>query len=225
MNTLNGKPDMQGMSTGGDRPLVILVDDDESTREALQDLLLSVGLDTISFASPWDLLATTLPDRPGCLVVDVRMPGISGPDLQHRLAKNVDAKPIVFLTGHGDITMSVQAMKAGAVDFLTKPAREQSLLDAIAAGIERDIMQRTRSRIQKQHLSRLALLSPRERQVLQELASGRHVKQIAFELGLSEATVKLHRTSIMRKMHFASLGELVRMWEMLPAETRGTVDA
>ncbi|WP_413989020.1 response regulator transcription factor [Labrys okinawensis] len=203
-----------------DRPLVILVDDDDSIREALHELTLSAGLDAISFASTRDLLEAELPDRPGCVVSDVRMPGLSGLDLQCRLAESGDAKPIVFLTAHGDIPMSVQAMKAGAVDFLTKPVRDQILLDAIAVGIERDIKQRAHSRFVKEQLGKLALLTPRERQVLREVAVGRLNKQIAFDLGISEITVKLHRSNVMRKMQFTSAGELVRVWEALPADVR-----
>ena len=208
-----------------DRPLVILVDDDDSLREALHELMLSAGLDAISFASTRDLLAAELPDRPGCLVADVRMPGMSGLDLQHTLTERGGAKPIVFLTAHGDIPMSVQAMKAGAVDFLTKPARDQTLLDAITAGIERDIEQRARWRVLKENLSKLALLTPRESQVLREVAAGRQNKQIAFDLGISEITVKLHRSNVMRKMQLASVGELVRVWEALPSEVRERVAA
>jgi FixJ family two-component response regulator len=206
------------------RPLVILVDDDDSVREALHELMLSVGLDAISFASTRELLEAELPDRPGCLVADVRMLGVSGLDLQHRLAEGGDAKPIVFITAHGDIPMSVQAMKAGAVDFLTKPVRDQTLLDAIAAGIERDIKQRARSRVVSEHLTKLALLTPRERQVLREVAAGRLNKQIAFDLGISEITVKLHRGNGMRKMQLTSVGELIRVWEALPAEVRGRIE-
>ena len=213
-----------GNSAEADRPLVILVDDDDRLREALHELMLSVGLDAISFASTRDLLEAELPDRPSCLVVDVRMPGVSGLDLQHRLAESGDAKPIVFLTAHGDIPMSVQAMKAGAVDFLTKPVRDQTLLDAIAAGIERDIRQRAHARVVKEHLSKLALLTPRECQVLREVALGRLNKQIAFNLGISEITVKLHRGNVMRKMRLTSVGELVRVWEVLPAGVRERVE-
>jgi FixJ family two-component response regulator len=205
-------------------PLVILVDDDDALREALRELLLSAGLDAIGFASTRDLLESKFPDRPGCLVADVRMPGVSGLDLQTRLAESGDTKPIVFLTGHGDIPMSVQAMKAGAVDFLTKPVRDQTLLDAVAEGIARDIKQRAHARIVKEHLSRLALLTPRERQVLKEVAVGRQNKQIAFGLGISEVTVKLHRSNVMRKMQLASVGELVRAWEVLPDEIRQKED-
>jgi FixJ family two-component response regulator len=126
-----------------DRPLVILVDDDDGFREALHELMRSAGLDAIGFASTRDLLKAELPDRPGCFVADVRMPGVSGLDLQRQLAESGDTKPIIFLMAHGDIPMSVQAMKAGAVDFLTKPVRDQTLLDAVAAAIERNIKQRT----------------------------------------------------------------------------------
>jgi FixJ family two-component response regulator len=209
-----------GKGAEPDRPLVILVDDDDNLREALHELMLSVGLDAISFASTRDLLEAELPDRPGCLVADVRMPGVSGLDLQHRLAESGDPKPIVFLTAHGDIPMSVQAMKAGAVDFLTKPVRDQTLLDAITAGIERDIRHRTQARAVKEHMSKLALLTPRERQVLRQVAVGRLNKQVAFDLGISEVTVKLHRGNVMRKMQLTSVGELVRVWEALPAEVR-----
>jgi FixJ family two-component response regulator len=214
-----------GDRTGADCPLVILVDDDDSLREALQELMQSAGLDAIGFASTRDLLEAELPDRPGCLVVDVRMPGVSGLELQRRLAEIGNAKPIVFLTAHGDIPMSVQAMKAGAVDFLTKPVRDQTLLDAIAAGIQRDIKQRAHARMLKEHLSKLALLTTRERQVLREVVAGRQNKQIAFDLGIKQMTVKLHRGNIMRKMQVASVGELVRIWEALPPDTHERVSA
>lgn len=208
-----------------ERPLVILVDDDDGLREALHELMLSVGLDAIGFASTGDLLKAELPDRPGCFVSDVRMPGVSGLDLQHRLAEKGDARPIIFLTGHGDVPMSVQAMKAGAVDFLTKPVRDQELLDAIAAAIERDVRQRTHAQAVKGHLGKLALLTPRERQVLRAVAVGRLNKQIAFDLGITETTVKLHRGNVMRKMRLASVGELIRVWEALPVEVREGVEA
>jgi FixJ family two-component response regulator len=204
--------------------LVIFVDDDERLREALDELMQSVGLDTISFGSTHDFLEAELPDRPGCLVADVRMPGVSGLDLQHRLLENGDIKPIIFLTAHGDIPMSVQAMKAGAVDFLTKPVRDQTLLDAIAAGIERDIKQRAQARIIADYVSKFALLTQRERQVMREVALGQLNKQIAFGLGISEITVKLHRCNVMRKMKLISVGELVRVWEALPAALRKTLD-
>jgi FixJ family two-component response regulator len=208
-----------------DRPLIILVDDDDGVLEALHELMQSVGLDAISFASTRDLLKAELPDRPGCVVADVRMPGVSGLDLQQRLAESGNSKPIIFLTGHGDIPMSVQAMKAGAVDFLTKPVRDQTLLDAIAAAIERDVEQRTRAQAMKKNLAKLALLTPRERQVLRGVAAGRLNKQIAFDLGITEITVKLHRGNVMRKMKLDSVGDLVRAWEALPAEVRQRMHA
>jgi FixJ family two-component response regulator len=182
--------------------------------------MLSVGIDSIGFESTRELLDSELPDRPGCLILDVRMPGSSGLDLQNRLAASENAKPIIFLTGHGDIPMTVRAMKAGAVDFLTKPVRDQTLLDAVAAGIARDVEQRASARVVKQHAERLATLTPRERQVLREVVHGRLNKQIAFDLGISEITVKLHRSNVMRKMEAGSVGELIRAWEALPPNVR-----
>ncbi|PKA44954.1 response regulator transcription factor [Rhizobium sullae] len=203
-----------------DRPLVLVVDDDDEVRMSLQELMLSVGLDVSCYASPRELLESEFPERPGCLVLDVRMPGSSGLDLQHQLASRGNAKPIIFLTGHGDIPMSVQAMKAGAIDFLTKPVRDQTLLDAVIAGIERDVAQRAQAQTVKQHVERFATLTPRERQVLREVVHGRLNKQIAFELGISEITVKLHRSNVMRKMRTISVGELIRAWDALPADLR-----
>jgi FixJ family two-component response regulator len=203
-----------------DRPLVLIVDDDEEVRTALQELMLSVGLDAVPFASPRELLESELPDRPGCLVLDVRMPGASGLDLQHQLAAKGNLKPIIFLTGHGDIPMSVQAMKAGAVDFLTKPFRDQTLLDAITVAIEKDVEQMAATRRAKQHFDRFATLTQREREVMREVAHGRLNKQIAFDLGIKEITVKLHRGNVMRKMKAASVGELIRAWETLPVDLR-----
>jgi len=207
---------------GGDveRPLVLIVDDDESVRTALRELILSVGLDATCFASTRELLDAELPPRPGCLILDIRMPGSSGLDLQQHLASSGNARPIIFLTGHGDIPMTVKAMKAGAVDFLTKPVRDQTLLDAVAVGIERDIARRAADQMVKLYVERLATLTPRERQVFREVAHGRVNKQIAFDLGISEITVKLHRGNVMRKMQAASVGQLIRAWEALPAELR-----
>jgi len=199
-------------------PLVLLVDDDEEVRLALGELMQSVGLDAVCFGSARELLDSDLPDRPGCLVLDVRMPGSSGLDFQHHLASSGNAKPIVFVTGHGDIPMTVQAMKAGAVDFLTKPVRDQALLDAVKTGIERDLAQRAARRIARLQADRFAALTPRERQVMREVAHGRLNKQIAFDLGISQITVKLHRGNVMRKMQAASVGELIRAWEALPAD-------
>jgi FixJ family two-component response regulator len=218
------RPQRQPVSPNGrvgeERPLVLIVDDDERIRTALQELMMSVGMDSECFASTREFLDSELPDRPGCLILDVRLPGSSGLDLQNHLAANGDAKPIIFLTGHGDIAMSVHAMKAGAVDFLTKPVRDQTLLDAVGAGIASDIARRASARIVKLHLERVATLTPRERQVLREVARGRLNKQIAFDLGISEITVKLHRSNVMRKMHATSAGDLIRAWEALPERLR-----
>jgi FixJ family two-component response regulator len=203
-----------------DRPLVLIVDDDEEIRCALHELLLSVGIDACCFGSTQELLHAELTERPGCLILDVRMPGGSGLDLQQHLASNGRARPIIFLTGHGDIAMTVQAMKAGAVDFLTKPVRSQTLLDAVTAAIEKDISQRSAARLVKQHVERYTKLTPREREVLREVARGRLNKQIAFDLGISEITVKLHRGNATRKMQATSVGQLIRIWELLPAELR-----
>jgi FixJ family two-component response regulator len=211
---------MTALFADSERPLVVIVDDDAAVRASLEELMLSVGIDATGFASTRELLDAELPERPGCMVLDVRMPGSSGLDLQQHLAANGNAKPIIFLTGHGDIPMTVQAMKAGAVDFLTKPFRDQSLLDAVTAGIKRDLAQRADSRAVRQQADRYATLTPRERQVLRLVAQGRLNKQIAFELGISEVTVKLHRSSVMKKMQAASIGELVRAWDMLPAALR-----
>ena len=203
-----------------DLPLVMIVDDDASIREALAELLSSAGLSTVCFASTADLLASNVLDGPGCLVLDVRMPGSSGLDLQHQLARNGNSKPIIFLTGHGDIPMTVQAMKAGAVDFLTKPVRDQTLIDAVTMAIAVDAARRAEAAIVRRNLERLETLTPREREVLFQVARGRLNKQIAFELGISEVTVKLHRGNVMRKMEVISIGELIRAFETLPASIR-----
>lgn len=203
-----------------ERPRVLIVDDDEAVRTALRSLLLSVGLDATCFASIHELLDADVLEGPGCLVLEVRMRGASGLNLQHHLAQSGNPKPIIFLTGHGDIPMAVQAMKAGAVDFLTKPMRDQALLDAVNVGIALDAVRRAEAVVVKQHAARLATLTPRERQILREVAHGRLNKQIAFDLGISEVTVKLHRSNVMRKMEATSVGELIRRWEALPAAMR-----
>ncbi len=201
-----------------ERPLVLIVDDDEEVRTAIQELMHSVDIDASCFSSTREVLEAELPERSGCMIVDVRMPGSSGLDLQQQLASSGNNKPIIFLTGHGDIPMTVKAMKAGAVDFLTKPVRDQTLLDAVTAGIERDVLQRAHGRIVGQYTERFATLTARESQVFREVARGQLNKQIAFALGISEITVKLHRRNVMKKMQTASIGELIRAWEMLPAE-------
>lgn len=204
----------------GDSPLVIIVDDDQAVREALSELVASAGFEAVSFGSTAQLLEADLLERPGCLILDVRMPGASGLDLQHHLAQTGNSKPIIFLTGHGDIPMTVQAMKAGAVDFLTKPVRDQTLLDAVAAGIAADAFRRREAIAIKHSIERFETLTKRERDVLHGVANGRLNKQIAFDLGISEVTVKMHRSNAMRKMATRSLGDFVRIWETLPASMR-----
>ncbi|MER9263543.1 response regulator transcription factor [Mesorhizobium sp. M0410] len=213
-------PSSQQRRAEAEQPLVIIVDDDASVREALSELILSAGFLPVSFTSTRELLDADVLESPGCLILDVRMPRTSGLDLQHHLAKNGNPKPIIFLTGHGDIPMTVQAMKAGAVDFLTKPVRDQTLLDAVITGIAVDAKRRADAVIVKRNVERVETLTPREREVLREVARGRLNKQIAFDLGISEVTVKLHRGNVMRKMEAASIGELIRTWETLPAPMR-----
>jgi len=205
---------------GADGPIVVIVDDDLEVRTALAELLFSVGIEAEAFASSREWLESGLIGRPGCLILDVRMPGSSGLDLQTHLARTGDLKPIIFLSGHGDIPMTVQAMKAGAVDFLTKPVRDQTLLDAVTLAIARDQAQREAAAGVRRHLDLLGTLTRREREVLREVARGRLNKQIAFDLGISQITVKLHRSNVMRKMQAHSLGDLIRAWEMLPAGVR-----
>jgi len=203
-----------------DHILVRIVDDDAEVRLALTELMTSVGLEAASFATPQDLLRSGVVDRPGCFILDVRMPGSSGLDLQRHFAAAGEARPIIFLTGHGDIPMSVQAMKAGAVDFLTKPVRDQALLDAVRIAIDRDLAQRAAARQVSRYVKRLEALTPREREVMEQVAAGRLNKQIAYDLSISVVTVKLHRSNVMRKMEAASVGELVRAWEALPPHIR-----
>lgn len=208
-------------STTQERPLILIVDDDAAVRGALRELMESVDLDAADFGSAKELMEADIPDRAGCLVLDVRMPGASGLDLQQQISLARRGKPIVFLTGHGDIEMSVQAMKAGAIDFLTKPVRDQTLLDAVTEGIERDIAQRLAAQVTDIHSENHAKLTPRERQVFRQVALGRLNKQIAYDLGISVVTVKLHRSSVMRKMEARTAGELIRIWEALPDDLRG----
>jgi FixJ family two-component response regulator len=195
--------------------VVFVIDNDPSMRAALEDLLGSVDLAVRLFASPQEFLASKRPDAPGCLVLDVRLPGMSGLTFQKELARMGVDLPVIFITGHGDIRMSVRAMKAGAVDFLIKPFQDQDLLDAIHAAIERD-KERRREAVRVAELQeRYATLTARERQIMSLVAVGRANKQIAAELDLSEMTVKVHRGQVMRKMQAGSLPELVRMADRL----------
>jgi FixJ family two-component response regulator len=199
--------------------VVFVIDDDPSMRAALGDLISSVGLQARLFASPQEFLHTKPPDIPGCLVLDVRLPGMSGLTFQNELAKAGMALPVIFITGHGDIPMSVRAMKAGAVEFLTKPFHEQALLDAIHTAIERDKERRRGALMSGELQERYLTLTERERQIMALVVTGRANKQIAAELNLSEMTVKVHRGQVMRKMKAASLPELVRMADRLRAPT------
>jgi FixJ family two-component response regulator len=195
--------------------LVHIVDDDESTREALHGLLRSVGLASRAHASVDEFLAAPKQDYPGCLVLDVRLPGSSGLDLQARLSGLGIHFPVILITGYGDIPMTVRAMKAGAVDFLVKPFRDQDMLDAIAIALDRDRTRRAAETANRDLKDRFATLSPREQQVMRLVAAGKMNKQVAGDLGLSEVTVKIHRGSAMRKMHARTLADLVRMAEAL----------
>ncbi|MGQ9366732.1 response regulator transcription factor [Azospirillum sp. ST 5-10] len=198
--------------------IIHIVDDDEPLRFSLDSLFRSVGHGTRLYGSAREFLDSPRPDLPSCLVLDVRLPGMSGLDVQRRLAGDDVRMPIILMTGYGDIPMSVRAMKAGALDFLTKPFRDQDMLDAVADALEKD-----RARLQADESAaglraQFATLSPRERQVMALVTAGRLNKQIAGELGLSEVTVKIHRGSVMRKMSARSLADLVRMAESLHLE-------
>ena len=196
-------------------PIVFVVEDDESMRRALSNLFQSVGLEVELFGSASEMLQTKLRDVPSCLVLDVRLPGLSGLDFQTELANANIHTPIIFMTGHGDIPMSVRAMKGGAVDFLSKPFRDQDMLDAVMTAIERDRKRRQDDKIVANLRALLETLTAREREVLALVSSGLMNKQIAAELDLAEITVKIHRGHIMKKMGAKSLADLVRMAERL----------
>ena len=198
-----------------EQPIVFVIDDDQSVRDALESLLHTVGLEVRAFQSTQQFLQSERPDAPGCLVLDVRLPGVSGLDFQSDLVKSNIQYPIIFISGHGDIPMSVRAIKAGAIEFLTKPFRDQDLLDAVQVGIERDRVRRRDTSVTAELQARLGTLSVREREVMALVVTGRLNKQIAADLDLSEITVKVHRGSVMRKMQAKSLAELVRMADRL----------
>jgi FixJ family two-component response regulator len=204
---MNPRPQQQAM--------VLIVDDDASVREGLAALFRSVGLQARSFASAAEFHKAELPDLPSCFVVDIRLPGLSGLEFQDSLAKANIHIPIVFMTGHGDIPMTVRAMKAGAVEFLTKPFRDQDMLDAVQLAIERDRKRRNNEGAGRELNENYGSLTPREREIMALVAAGLMNKQIAGEIGVTEVTVKLHRGNMMRKMGAKSVAELVRMADAL----------
>lgn len=197
------------------KAIVHVVDDDASMRGALKSLFETVGLETQTYAAAREFLAAGLPDRPGCVVIDVRLPDINGLDFQAQLSEMGVRLPVVMMTGYGDIPMSVRAMKRGALDFLPKPFRDQDMLDAVMAAIERDRQRRTIDDDVSQLQQRFGTLSPREQQVMLLVAAGKMNKQVAGDLGISEITVKIHRGAAMRKMKARTLADLVRMAEMI----------
>jgi FixJ family two-component response regulator len=197
------------------QPVIVVIDDDQSMRKALENLFKSVGFEVELFASPQEFLQSERPDRPGCIVLDVRFPGRSGLDMQRDLTQADAHLPIIFITGYGDIPMSVRAMKAGAVEFLTKPFRDQDLLDAVGTALEKDRTRRSGEMRLSELRTRYGTLTARERQVMSLVVAGRLNKQIAGELGVSEMTVKMHRRQVMRKMQAAGVAQLVRLADQL----------
>jgi FixJ family two-component response regulator len=210
---LSSRPEVNANSEAS--PKVLIIEDDPALRNSLGRLLRSVGLDAQLFASVPEFLQSDRPDAPACLVLDVRLPGKSGLDFQRDLAAENIRLPVIFITGHGDIPMSVQAMKAGAIEFLTKPIRDQDLLDAIQLGLDRDRARRRSEKALRALEERFKTLSPREREIMAEVARGRLSKQIAGDFGISETTVKVHRSNLMRKLKVRSLTELTRIADKL----------
>jgi FixJ family two-component response regulator len=212
---VTGRPTLPRNLAIAEEPIVFVIDDDAPMREALGNLFRSVGLQVEVFGSASEFLQSKLPDVPGCLILDIRLPRLSGLDFQAELVKAGIHIPIIFMTGHGDIPMSVRAMKAGAIDFLTKPFRDQDMLDAVTTAIERDRGNRNEARILSDLRALFATLTPREREVMALVTAGLMNKQIAAEIGIAEITVKIHRGHIMRKMAAKSLADLVRMAQAL----------
>lgn len=210
-----------GAAASTEQPIVFVVDDDAPTRQALARLFYSVQLRVEAFASAQEFLQSERPDVPSCLVLDVRLPGLSGLDFQTELTNAAIRIPIVFITGHGDIPMSVRAMKAGAVDFLLKPFRDQDLLDAVASAIQRDQARRDDEKMTSDVRMRFSSLTPREREIMALVASGLLSKQIAAQIDVSDITVKVHRSHLMKKMGARSIADLVRMATVL-GMTAGT---
>ncbi|WP_400771336.1 response regulator transcription factor [Methylosinus sporium] len=205
-------------------PIVYVVDDDQSIRESLEDLLASIGLRAATFASPKEFSQSERPDAPSCLVLDVRMPGVSGLEFQEELTRSGIRMSIIFITAHGDVPMSVKAMKAGAVDFLTKPFREQDLVDAIQNGLARDLARRRAERVQTELRRRYASLSDGEKEVMKLAVSGLLNKQIAAQLGLSEVTIKMRRGQVMRKMRADSFADLVRFYHRIDGSEEDVIE-
>jgi FixJ family two-component response regulator len=210
------------MTAAREQPVVFIIDDDASVRRGLEDLLRSVGLAVESFGSAQEFLARKRPDAPGCIVLDVRLPGASGLEFQRVLAESSIHLPVIFISGHGDIPMSVRAIKSGALEFLPKPIKEQELLDAVQAGIERDRVRRQEAKLVAELRERFNSLTSREQEILALVITGRPNKQIAYELKLSEMTVKVHRSQVMHKMGTRSLVDLVRTADKLGVSTART---
>jgi FixJ family two-component response regulator len=202
------------------KAIVHVVDDDWSMRGALQDLFLSIGLEARAYATAGDFLAAAVSDAPGCLVIDIRLPDMNGLDFQEQLTQTGVRLPVVMMTGYGDIPMSVRAMKHGAVDFLPKPFKDQDMLDAVLAAIERDRQRRAVDGDASKMRERFGTLSAREQQVMQLVTTGKMNKQVAADLGISEITVKIHRAAVMRKMGARTLAELVRMADVISPRQR-----
>jgi FixJ family two-component response regulator len=217
---VTGNSKSQANPTTAAERIVFVVDDDEAMRETLSSLFRSVGLRVELFGSARDFAQTKVPDSASCLVLDIRLPGVSGLDFQAELAKADIHIPIIFMTGHGDIPMSVQAMKAGAIDFLTKPFRDQEMLDAVVRALERDQKRREGEKVVAELRGRFDSLTSREREVIAMVVDGLMNKQIAGKLGVSEVTVKVHRVNMMRKMRARSVVDLVGMAELLGIRRR-----